>query len=259
MIPKKIHYCWFGNGQKSKLAQKCINSWKKHCPDYEIIEWSEKNIDVCGNLFAKQAYDARKWGFVPDYWRLWIIYNYGGIYLDTDVELVKSPDSLLPNPGYAGYEDDEHINLGLGFGAEKGNPIIAALMKQYEGVSFINADGTLNLTPSPLLNTEVFRERLSLGVDTGEIQSFPDFTILPREYLCPMNHDTGKITRTKNTHSIHHFEGTWVPGKKRSLRHNYNMGRINYYSHIPNRIFIKLFGHKAYERIMSVLKPNRNK
>lgn len=254
MIPKKIHYCWFGNGPKSKLAEKCIASWKKHCPDYEIIEWNESNIDISTNKFAKQAYDAKKWGFVPDYWRLWIIYNHGGIYLDTDVELVKSLDNLLIYPGFAGYEDANHVALGLGFGAEKGNPVIAEMMRQYDAMLFINDDGSYNLTPSPLLNTDVFRNRYNLGKDDGTVKCYPDFAVLPAEYLCPMNHDTGKINRTSNTVSIHHFEGTWVPGKRRSLRQSYYRHKLNSLIHFPNRVLLNLLGKNTYQSLVNHFK-----
>ena len=118
MIPKKIHYCWIGGNPLPELAIKCIESWKKYCPDYEIIEWNEKNYDFRKNQFMREAYDEKKWGFVPDYARLDIIYEHGGIYLDTDVEIIKPLDSLLKEQGFAGMEQPGIVALGLGFGAE---------------------------------------------------------------------------------------------------------------------------------------------
>ena len=121
MIPKKIHYCWLGGAKKPKLAKKCIKSWKKYCPDYEIIEWNESNLDISSfPLYTRQAYEKKKWGFVPDYIRCWLVYNYGGIYLDTDVELIKNLDDLLKNPSFFGFESEKSVALGLAFGGEAG-------------------------------------------------------------------------------------------------------------------------------------------
>ena len=128
MIPKKIHYCWIGGNPLPELAIKCIESWKKYCPDYEIIEWNEKNYDFRKNQFMREAYDEKKWGFVPDYARLDIIYEHGGIYLDTDVEIIKPLDSLLKEQGFAGMEQPGIVALGLGFGAEPKLPLIKELM-----------------------------------------------------------------------------------------------------------------------------------
>ena len=119
MIPKKIHYCWFGNNPLPEKDRKCIESWKKYCPNYEIIRHDENNYDISKNKYMKQAYESKKWGFVPDYARLDIIYNEGGIYLDTDVELTKNLDELLKYDAYMGFEDDIHVSPGLGFGAIK--------------------------------------------------------------------------------------------------------------------------------------------
>lgn len=127
MIPKIIHYCWVGNCQKPKSVLYCIESWRKFCPDYRIIEWNESNYDFSKNKYMWQAYEAKKWGFVPDYARLDIVYQYGGIYLDTDVELVKNIDELLSHKAFMGFEDtgdgEFFVNCGHGFGAEPGNEI----------------------------------------------------------------------------------------------------------------------------------------
>ena len=130
MIPKIIHYCWFGGNEIPENDKKCIESWKKYCPDYKIIRWDESNYDYKKNSYMREAYEAKKWGFVPDYARLDIIYNYGGIYLDTDVELLKSLDEILDCEGFFGFESENLVNLGLGFGAVKGNEIIRDMMLQ---------------------------------------------------------------------------------------------------------------------------------
>lgn len=118
MIPRKIHYCWFGRGEKPRLAQKCIASWKKYCPDYEIIEWNEDNFDVNRNAYTQMCYKEKKYAFLTDYLRLLIVEEHGGIYFDTDVEAVRSFDELLDNPAFFGFENDRFVNTGEGFGAE---------------------------------------------------------------------------------------------------------------------------------------------
>ena len=208
MIPKKIHYCWFGGAEKSKLAKKCIKSWKKKCPDYEIIEWNENNYDVTKIPYIKEAYDAKKWGFVTDYIRLDIIYNYGGLYFDTDVEVVKPFDFLLQYNGFAGFEGEQYVNTGQGFGAEKGNSVIKALMDSYEDIHFLKPDGTYDLTPCPISNSKVLEE-LGFAMN-GKYQEVDGFVLLPTDYLCPINFFTDNVLRkTDNTISIHHYAASW--------------------------------------------------
>ena len=135
-IPKFIHYCWLGRNPKPESVLKCIDSWKKYCPDYKIKEWNEDNLDISNNLYSRQAYKAKVWAFATDYFRLWIIYNYGGIYLDTDVQIIKPLDPLLNNKSYMGFESSEYVNSGLGFGAEAGSKAIYEQMKIYESLQF---------------------------------------------------------------------------------------------------------------------------
>ena len=160
MIPKKIHYCWFGRNPKPKLAEKCIASWKKYCPDYEIIEWNEDNFDIDMNAYVKSAYEQKKYAFLTDYARLLIIYENGGVYFDTDVELIKPIDDLLENKSFFGFEDREHVNTGLGFGAEKENQIIKRMQKEYDGL----LDKGDSFIGCPILNTNAL-------VKAGLIQS----------------------------------------------------------------------------------------
>lgn len=209
-IPKVIHYCWFGRGELPKLAKKCIKSWKKYCPDYEIICHTEDNFDVGENKYAKEAYEAGKWAFVSDYARLKIIYEQGGIYLDTDVELIKPLDDLL-NGGFMGFDDNGIIATGLGFAAEKENPLVAAFLKDYDDISFYNPDGSFDLTPCPDRNTKA-AQRLGMDLE-NKAQEFMGIRFLPEDYLCPMKYDTGKKIITKNTYSIHHFSASWTTAK----------------------------------------------
>lgn len=213
MIPKKIHYCWFGGNPLPELVQKCIASWRRFCPDYEIVEWNESNYDVTKNAYMHQAYQSGRWGFVPDYARLDIIYTHGGIYLDTDVELIRSPDELLELEAFAGVEQNsEYVALGLGFGAVKGHPAIREMRDYYENISFIK-DGEPDLTPAPKINSEALR---ALGyVFSEQPTAVCGMTVLPSEYFCPVNYDTDELTVTEKTYSIHHYTASWYDESQR--------------------------------------------
>ena len=207
-IPKVIHYCWFGKGEMPALAEKCIKSWKKYCPDYEIICWNEENFDIQQNRYMREAYEAKKWAFVSDFARLKIIYDHGGIYLDTDVELLKSITPLLDNGGFMGFDEKGIVASGLGFGAERGNEIIGEFLKDYDDIPFVLPDGTYDLTPCPDRNTATLK-RLGMDMENKD-QTFMGMRFLPDDYLCPMDYNTGKKTITKNTYSIHHYSASWT-------------------------------------------------
>ena len=260
MIPKIIHYCWVGGNPLPKSAKKCIKSWKKYCPDYKIIEWNESNYDFTKNQYMKEAFEAKKWGFVPDYARLDIIYEYGGVYLDVDVEIIKPLDSLLNYSGFAGFESNRFIALGLGFGAEPKNEIIKKLKDDYEQLHFLNDDGTYSYVASPHINTKTLEEN---GVKiNGELQFIENFAFLPKEYLCPKNFVTGEMTKTKNTLSIHHYDGSWCPDdlkakidkQKKVYKKRKRWDMRDHILHIPNRVAIRILGEQTYERIKKVLK-----
>ena len=215
MIPKTIHYCWFGRNPKPKLAEKCIRSWKLYCPDYEIIEWNEDNYDIsAAPLYVRQAYEAKKWAFVTDYIRLDVVYRYGGIYLDTDVELIKPLDSLLQNEAYFGLESPQYINTGLGFGAEKGAPILSGLLADYQSIPFVLADGSFDQTSCPVRNTEVFLKH-GFNQDGSEQVLADGIHIYPSEVLNPKSLVTGEVRRTEETVSIHWYEASWLPEEER--------------------------------------------
>lgn len=207
-IPKVIHYCWFGRGDMPKLAEKCLKSWKKFCPDYEIVCWNEDNFDINENRYAREAYDAKKWAFVSDYVRLKVLYENGGIYLDTDVELIKPLDKLIEDGGFMGFDDSGIVSTGLGFACEKGNELVGRLLKDYKDISFILPDGSCDITPCPDRNTKTLIE---LGMDLeNKNQIFMGIKMLPEDYLCPVKYYTGKKEITKNTYSIHHFCASWT-------------------------------------------------
>lgn len=221
-IPKIIHYCWVGEKPKPQSVLYCIESWKRCCPDYEIREWNESNYDFTKNEYMRQAYEAKKWGFVPDYARLDIVYEHGGIYLDTDVEMLRSFDELLGQDGFMGFEntgDGEYfVNCGHGFGAVPHHEVIRTARDLYDTMSFLNADGTPNLLASPHFTTQSLRE---FGlVQENRDQQLPGMTVYASDVLCPKNFRTGKIKKTQRTVSIHHFTASWVDEKiKKEMAH----------------------------------------
>jgi len=231
-IPKVIHYCWFGKGKMPTLAEKCIKSWEKYCPDYKIVCHNEDNFDVNQNKYAKEAYSAGKWAFVSDYVRLKVLYDEGGIYLDTDVELIKPIDKLIEENGFMGFDDNSIISTGLGFACEKGNELVGILLADYDDISFVLPDGSYDMTPCPDRNTKTM-VRLGMDIDNKN-QVFMGIKMLPEDYLCPMKYYTGKKIITKNTYSIHHFCASWT--SKRAKRTLF-IKRI-----IGVRLYEKLYG-----------------
>ena len=207
MIPKKIHYCWFGRGEKPKLAKKCIASWRKYCPDYEIIEWNEDNFDVNRNGYTRYCYANKKWAFLSDYVRLTVVLECGGIYFDTDVELLKKPDQLLKNEAYFGFENEKNVNTGLGFGAQAGHLILEAMLAEYENLQ-PDDRGSYPMIVCPTLNTKALMP-FGLRLD-GKRQSLGNVEILSAEYLNPYDDPTGRLKKTDNTVSIHWYGKSWM-------------------------------------------------
>ncbi len=233
MIPKIIHYCWFGGNDIPENLQHCIDSWKKVMPDYEIRRWDESNYDVSKCDYIKEAYEAKKWAFVSDYARLDICYTYGGIYLDTDVEVIKRFDELLLLEGFCGMEKGKsklpnEANVGLGMGLEKGLEIGRILRDDYHTRHFKKEDGSLDMTPCPTIQTRVLRK---MGLELNDrIQVINGMTVFPTDYFCPMNQYTGKTVITDNTYSIHHYFGSWnseADQYRRILRMKYSkLGKL---------------------------------
>ena len=208
IIPKTIHYMWLGGKPLPTNLQKCIDSWKKYCPDYEIIEWNENNYDISKNNYMKQAYEKKAYGFVPDYARFDIIYNYGGIYLDTDVELKSSLDKLLYQEAYCSVEKWQVINPGGGFGAVKGHPAIKMFMDERENLSFVLPDGSLNKKTCAYYDTLT---ALKHGYKiNGRNQKINGMNIYTYDYFHPYDYMSGTIDMTSDTVSIHHFNGGWL-------------------------------------------------
>lgn len=207
MIPKVIHYCWFGRGQMPALAIKCIESWKKYLPDYEIKEWNEDNFNLDMYPYVREAYDNRKFAFVTDVVRLYALYTEGGIYMDTDVEVLKSLDPFLNHIAFSGFEDNEHIPTGI-MASVKGGKWAKDNLAYYDNRYFIKEDGTMDLTTNVITLTSYM---LPLGLKQNN--TYQDFlgliTFYPKDYFCPKSYEDGKIYLTDNTVTIHHFAGSW--------------------------------------------------
>ena len=205
-IPKVIHYCWFGGNPLGEKELGCIESWKKYMPDYKIIRWDESNYDVNKCDFMKKAYENKKWAFVSDYARLDIIYNHGGIYLDTDVEAIKSFDDLLDNEAFFGFESNKYVNTGIGFGAKKNNQIIKQNIDAYSKIEF--SLERLNEISCPTITTDMLKKNGALI--NNSFQKKELFTLYPKDYFCPMDYYTGEVNITDNTHSIHRYSMSWL-------------------------------------------------
>ena len=243
MIPKKIHYCWFGGKPKSKLVKKCIKSWMKFFPNYDIIEWNESNFDLDACKYVREAYEAGKWAFVSDYARYKILYDEGGIYFDTDVEVIKPFDDIIGCGAFLGCENPDTntplaVNPGLGCATEAKNEFFREMLGEYESASFYKNDGALDLSTI----VERTTERLKIhGLENkNEIQSAMGISVYPSEYFCPINMNTGKLEITKNTHSIHRYTGSWVDPITRFR------GKVYF-------ILVRVFGEKSAEWLRSIV------
>lgn len=209
MIPKIIHYCWFGHSEKPELAKRCIASWRKFCPDFEICEWNEDNC-VCLDIpFMAEAYAAKKYAFVSDVMRLIVLEQYGGVYFDTDVEVVRDISPLLNDEGFIGFENDQFVASGLTIAAVAHHPVIQAMIAEYEKLHYVQPDGSITPVGCPRLNSDVM-ERFGL-VRNGQEQIVAGIHVYPDDYFNPMDSATGKLTKTENTYSIHWYSMSWMP------------------------------------------------
>lgn len=207
MIPKTIHFCWFGRGEKSDLIKKCVESWREHLKDYEIIEWNEDNFDIHCNSYVEEAYQNRKFAFVADYARLKVMYEYGGIYLDSDVEVLKEfPEEMLQQKAFSGFESPINVPTGT-MASEKGFPLFKEFLDYYEDKHFVNEDGTFNdITNVDIITNELVKRGLKRN---NTYQVVDGFALYPKDYFCPLEDGTGKLEKTENTINIHWFAKSW--------------------------------------------------
>lgn len=233
MIPKIIHYCWFGENPLPELALRCINSWKKFFPDYEIKEWNEKNFDLECCAYVKEAYKAKKWAFVSDYARFWILYNYGGVYFDTDVEVIKDMRDIIDQGAFMGCETADKCAPGLGLGVVPGLDLYKDILVDYQQAHFINDDGSFNYETVVDRVTNILKRHGFIKCEN--IQKIAEITLYPSEYFCPLDYATGKLNITENSYSIHWYDASWLDEdmKKRRNRsekiRNMFPGRIGTY------------------------------
>lgn len=212
LIPKKLHYMWLGEKSIPDKLKRCISSWEKYCPDYEIIEWNEKNYDISKNEYMSQAYKCGAYGFVPDYARLDILYNHGGIYLDTDVEIIRPIDALLYQEAFCGVEKWQVVNFGGMSGAIKGHSMIKAFLENREQISFINEDGSQNRNTCGFYDTKVILDR-GYKID-GTTQNICGMNVYASDYFHPYDYMSGITNLTENTYAIHHFNGGWLSNEQ---------------------------------------------
>lgn len=239
MIPKVIHYCWFGNNPLPFEVKKCINSWKKICPDYEIRRWDETNFDVYQNDFIKSAYGSKAWAFVSDYARLKIVYNEGGIYLDTDVELKKSLDELRKNEGFFAIQQEGHYcNTGLGFGAKKENEIVKTMLDLYDDLIY-SEENKFSIA-CPYLNTKAL-EKYGYSY-SDDVIVIHNNLVLPPRFMDPIAPGKNKENLLCNdTVSIHHYSASWMDDKT-----------------VRRRKIIRIIGEKRIYKIKKILKGVNN-
>ncbi len=237
MIPKVIHYCWFGRKPLPASALKCIDSWRKFLPDYEIKEWNEDNFDVNIIPYTQQAYSARKYAFVSDYARYWILYHFGGLYFDTDVELVACMDEIIDRGPFMGVEKGavldgkQMVNPGLGLGFEEKGPFLERMLAIYSKLVFINYNGTYNTTTIVEYTT---KELYNYGMTPNDVlQNIHGIWIYPADYFCPMDSTTGILKITRRTVSIHHYDCSWM-----------NHNSLSFRIHQMKNIFFRLLGQK---------------
>ena len=252
-IPKTIHYCWFGGKPKPELAEKCIRSWKKYCPDFEILEWNEHNFDVSAAPgYVQQAYACKRWAFVSDYVRLKALTEMGGVYMDTDVEVIRPLDPYLNHRAFAGFEHPERVQTGL-LACEKDFPLFREFMAYYDTASFLREDGTPDVTTNVEILTGLCLQRGMVCND--RLQEIEGLTLYPREVFCPVDYDTKRLKKTRKTVTVHWFSGSWHTEEElEAMRQEKLQLRREKRSNFRYALGNRLFGEKGYETLKKLLK-----
>ncbi|MCL2226112.1 MAG: glycosyl transferase [Oscillospiraceae bacterium] len=237
MIPKVIHYCWFGRSPLPPLAVRCIESWKKYCPDYEIRQWNEENFDVNCSTYTREAYEAEKWAFVSDVARLWALVEHGGVYMDTDCELVKPIDAFLSHQAFSGFESAEYIPTAI-MACERNFDLFREFFEYYDGRRFVKDDGSFDMTANVSAMTEIISD---YGlIKNNQFQIIKGFALYPTEYFCPQRKELGVFDFGKNNYAIHHFAGSW--GSEYEKKRNARRFRLE-------RVLGKKLGQKLYNAL----------
>jgi len=239
MIPKIIHYCWFGGNPLPQLAKECIASWKKYLPEYELVEWNESNFPFAQFPFAQEALENRKFAFVSDVCRLYAIKEFGGIYMDTDVEVLKPLDAFLHHAAFSGFENDDFVPTGIMAG-EKNSQWATDLLQYYDNRSFIKENGDLDMQSNTFIISEMMKEKgFIMNNKFQEIEGY--VTFYPNDFFCPKSYVTGSIDLTQNSHCIHHFAKSWIPLKYK-------------WRNIIKLKMIKLFGYNNIQKLVALFK-----
>lgn len=251
MIPKVINYCWFGRNPLPDSAIKCINSWKKFLPDYEIKEWNEDNFDVNIIPYTQEAYASKKYAFVSDYARFWILYHHGGLYFDTDVEVIKSMDHIIDegafmgieklNPSISNVDTESMVNPGLGLGAQPFHPLFKEIIEHYNILHWCDSYGN-QLSGTVVHHTTKILQQHGF-VQSNKKQSFEGVTIYPSDVFCPMDSTTGITTITNNTVSIHHYTCSWM-----------DQNSVSFKIHLLKNRCVKIFGDKFVSFVANIIK-----
>jgi mannosyltransferase OCH1-like enzyme len=249
MIPKVIHYIWFGGNPLPELALRCIKSWKEILPEYQIIRWDESNFDITSNQYVKEAYEAKKYAFVSDYVRLYVLYNYGGIYMDTDVEAKKSLDSFLKFDAFSGFENETYIPTGI-MACKKGFKGFGELLQQYDNRRFVKEDGTYDVTTNVTVITEYYFQKGLKKNDTEQL--IEGFKIMPSIIFCPAKEDITAKYMNK-TVTIHHKSGSWLTEEEKKERNN-SISKIKLFI---KKCIKKIIGRERYGDLIRFINKHR--
>jgi hypothetical protein len=245
MIPKIIHYCWFGGKELPELAKKCMETWERECSDYKIMRWDENTFDIANSLpYVKEAYENKKYAFVSDYVRLWAIYNYGGVYMDTDVEVCKSIDGFLEEHAFSGFESYTDVPTGIMAG-EKDSPIFKELLDYYNDKHFVKENGEFDLTTNVTIFTNIFEQKGLLRNNTQ--QTIAGFTFFPKGYFCPGDHD--RLHRKDQVYTVHHFAGSWLPEEEIRKRNSFSYKLKWKIIRTARKVMIAVLGEKKFDKL----------
>ena len=243
MIPKKIHYCWFGRGEKPENVQKCLASWSKFCPDYQIVEWNEDNFDIDAYRYTREAYDAKKYAFLSDVARVYALYNFGGIYLDTDVEVLKSFDEILNTGIVLGFEEGDYVATSF-MAAEPRHNLFKDFLNSYCNSCFMSSDGTMKTYTNVLRITKMLEEK---GLQrNNQLQTLTEgITVYPKEYFSPYDYINCVYETSSRSICVHHFYVSWMPWTSRDKKQ-------------IKKVLVKVIGKQRLVEIRRLFKHDRD-